>query len=53
MKIEVSGRRGRRYELVDLNKTRVLEIERRNTASYSAVTRFGRGCGPVVRQAMG
>jgi hypothetical protein len=50
---EVTGRKGRRPKqlLTDLKeKERILEIERRNTGCTVWTTRFGRGCGPVVRQ---
>jgi hypothetical protein len=53
--IEVTVRRGRRCRqlLDDLEENeRVLEIGTRSTRGHSVATiRFGRGCGPVVRQA--
>ena len=55
-KIEVTGRRGRRSKqlLVDLKETRRYgKLKEEALDRTLSRTRFGRGCGPVVRQTQG
>jgi hypothetical protein len=52
-RIELTGRRGRRCKQIlhDLQgKDRISETQIEGSRSHSQEKRFGRGCGPVVRQ---
>jgi hypothetical protein len=51
-KIEENERRGRRRrQLLDEGNKQILETERGSTRSHFLEKSFGRGYGPVVRQA--